>query len=180
MVVAALVGLSLVLPFFWCRYLCPYGALVGALSVLSPFKIRRDRQTCIGCRQCTQICPARVRVHEAGTVRSDECHACLRCIDVCPVERTLRLSAPRRWISLSKPACAAAIILVFVVGVSVAQLAGYWHNAISAREYRSHLRQLGHPAYMHNRGTVPAYDWDKLGIPEATKSADRVPSAHGP
>lgn len=40
-VLLALVGLSIVIPSFWCRYLCPYGALLGALSLLSPLKVTR-------------------------------------------------------------------------------------------------------------------------------------------
>jgi polyferredoxin len=163
-VVGGLAGLSLVIPFFWCRYLCPYGALLGAISFLGPFKVRRDAQTCVGCRKCSQVCPARIRVHQAETVLSDECHACLRCVDICPVEGTLSLSAPRRWRPLPKPALAAAVVLLFGLGVSVAQLTGHWHNAISAMEYRNHVRHLDHPAYGHNRGTVPAYNWSELGF----------------
>jgi len=174
-VVAVLTGLSLVIPFFWCRYLCPYGALLGAVSLFSPFKIRRDRQTCVGCQKCSQICPARIQVHKAGTVWSDECHACLRCVDVCPVDRTLRLSAPGGRVPLSKPAYAAAVILLFAIGVSAARLGGYWRNAISTAEYRAHIAHLDHPAYMHNRGAVPAYNWEDLGIHDPATAAGGMP-----
>ena len=68
--VAVLTGLSLIIPFFWCRYLCPYGALLGALGLFSPFKIRRDGETCIGCRKCTQTCPRAAGCTRLGTVRS--------------------------------------------------------------------------------------------------------------
>jgi polyferredoxin len=40
-VIAGLVALSFVVPYFWCRYLCPYGALLGAVSLLSPLKVTR-------------------------------------------------------------------------------------------------------------------------------------------
>jgi hypothetical protein len=42
-----LVTLSVFIQNFWCRYLCPYGALMGLVSLLSPVKIRRDAEACI-------------------------------------------------------------------------------------------------------------------------------------
>ena len=45
-ILALLTSLSLLYKMFWCRYLCPYGALLGLASMLSPFKIRRDAQAC--------------------------------------------------------------------------------------------------------------------------------------
>lgn len=179
-VMAVLVGLSLVIPFFWCRYLCPYGALLGAISVLSPFKVRRDARTCIGCQRCSRICPARIRVHTAGTVLSDECHACLRCVDACPVGGALSLSAPGRWRAMPKPVLAAAVVLLFVLGVSAAQLTGHWRSAISAVEYRNHIGHLDHPAYGHNRGAVPAYDWRELGFDPASAGFPRQTEADSP
>lgn len=38
-----------------CRYLCPYGALMGVVSLLSPFKIRRNAESCIDCGKCAKI-----------------------------------------------------------------------------------------------------------------------------
>jgi len=52
-----LVVLSVVIQNFWCRYLCPYGALLGMLSWLSPLKITRQKSTCIDCELCTKACP---------------------------------------------------------------------------------------------------------------------------
>ncbi|HEV2474603.1 MAG TPA: 4Fe-4S binding protein, partial [Chthonomonadales bacterium] len=44
--------LSMLVQNFWCRYLCPYGALLGLVSLLSPAKIRRDAEACIDCARC--------------------------------------------------------------------------------------------------------------------------------
>ena len=51
-VLLMLTGLSLIYENFWCRYLCPYGALLGLASMASPFRVRRDPDACIGCRRC--------------------------------------------------------------------------------------------------------------------------------
>src|ERR1035437_7892023 len=42
-VIGLLVLGSILVQNFWCRYLCPYGAMMGLVSLLSPVKIRRDR-----------------------------------------------------------------------------------------------------------------------------------------
>ena len=61
-VLAALVLLSILVENFWCRYLCPYGALMGLASLLSPLKIRRDPQpasTAPGARmRARRLCPS--------------------------------------------------------------------------------------------------------------------------
>lgn len=176
--IAVLTGLSLLIPYFWCRYLCPYGGLLGVLSVVSPFKIRRNRQTCTGCERCARVCPARIRVHKVGTVYSDECHACLRCVDVCPVDRALSLSAPKRRLAVPKPAYAAAIILLFVLGTFTARVSGYWQNAISTREYRHHILRLHHPQYIHHQGTVPDYDLGEMRMHDFAIPARGMPPMH--
>ncbi len=51
-VILALALLSLFIENVWCRYLCPYGALMGLVSLLSPFKIRRNPAACIDCGKC--------------------------------------------------------------------------------------------------------------------------------
>ena len=50
-VVAMLLLLSVFIQNFWCRFLCPYGALMGIVSILSPARIRRDEESCVEMRQ---------------------------------------------------------------------------------------------------------------------------------
>ena len=83
---AALVVLSVLVKNFWCRYLCPYGALMGLASLLSPSRIRRDPDCCIDCAKCAKACPALLPVDKLVTVRSAECMACLECVAVCPAK----------------------------------------------------------------------------------------------
>ena len=58
-VIAALVLLSILVQNVWCRYLCPYGALMGLASLLSPLKIRRNAAACIDCASAHAPAPRR-------------------------------------------------------------------------------------------------------------------------
>ncbi|MCF7708778.1 MAG: 4Fe-4S binding protein [Verrucomicrobia bacterium] len=149
-VLLGLVLLSILVRNFWCRYLCPYGALLGALSWLSPWKIRRNTITCIDCEKCTKVCPMDINVHKPKTVLSDECTACLMCVAACPVNNTLSLAVPKhRW--FIKPAVYAAIIIGLFLGTSlVARLFGVWQNNIITDEYRYYIQHLDD--YDHARG----------------------------
>jgi polyferredoxin len=157
-VLILLVLFSLAIPYFWCRYLCPYGALLGAMSWLSFFKIRRNADNCIDCELCTKVCPAKIQVHTAKSVFSDECHGCLQCIDSCPVKNTLYLSSAKQKVRISRKVYALLLVAVFVVGVAWASITGYWKNSITAEEYLYHMQHLNDPAYHHNQGEVPEYD----------------------
>ncbi|MBN2425986.1 MAG: 4Fe-4S binding protein [Calditrichaceae bacterium] len=174
---AILFGLSLALPYFWCRYLCLYGALMGALSWLSPFKIRRNTDTCTDCKLCTKACPANILVHKEKTVFSDECHACLKCVDVCPVKDTLHLSALKHRYPLSRKIYAWILVAIFLSGIAIAKISGVWNNRIGHEEYLFHIKRLEGAEYFHNQGNVP--DYDKQKWQPDTNSENFTPQQEG-
>ncbi|WP_139379670.1 4Fe-4S binding protein, partial [Zoogloea sp. LCSB751] len=66
----------------FCRYLCPYGAWLALLGLLTPLRIRRDPVRCLrssghDCDKCSRACPSRIQVHQLIAVRSLECTSCL-------------------------------------------------------------------------------------------------------
>ena len=143
---------STLVPYFWCRYLCPYGGLLGILSLLSPFKITRRPASCIDCGLCAKACPARLPVDRLGKVRSDECFGCLSCVAACPVNRALQVAGPRRVGWTLRPAVAAAVIMgLFFGGIAAAKLAGHWRNNVTDREYLERIHELEGPQYEHLR-----------------------------
>ncbi len=71
-------------PRFWCRYLCPAGAILGILS-WRPFW-RRQVHTCIQCGKCTKHCPTGAICTEPTQTKHTECITCRNCVDVCPVQ----------------------------------------------------------------------------------------------
>ena len=121
MALAALLVLGVVLRSFWCRYLCPYGALLGLLSWASPMRIRRDSATCVNCGRCTRACPGCIRVQDMEEVLTPECLGCMRCQEACPVEGCISMRAAGRTV----PAWA-------VGAGSVAVMLGAWLLALAA------------------------------------------------
>ena len=147
-VLALLFAASILWKGFWCRYLCPYGALLGTVSWLSPMKIRRDPVSCIDCKLCDKACGARLPVSRKTAITSPECTGCLDCVAACPVQDALGIGwTVRRRIPV--PAYGAAILALFFAGYLGARAAGSWHNGISDQEYRYRLGTEAVELYTH-------------------------------
>jgi polyferredoxin len=138
-VVLALGLLSVRIPNFWCRFLCPYGGFLGLAALLSPARITRDTRTCIDCAKCAKVCPSALPVDKLLQVRSAECTGCLECVAVCPAQDALVMSVPagpskRRAV----PAwcVAAGIAVVFFGLVGYAKFAGRWKTELPKEAYQ--------------------------------------------
>jgi polyferredoxin len=127
-----LAGLSLVVKNVWCRYLCPYGALMGLVALASPARITRNAAACIDCAKCAKACPAGLPVDRLASIHSAECTACLSCVAVCPAAGALDLTIGlRRRRAVVPPwALAASIAIVFAGVVGFARWSGYWHTSL--------------------------------------------------
>jgi len=157
-VIALLALLSMLIQNFWCRYLCPYGALLGLASLLSPVKIRRDAEACIDCSKCSKACPAGLPVDQLVQIRTVECTACMACVAVCPAQDALQLALPprkaataaQRWQLRSlTPLAVCAVLAYFFFGVVLlARATNHWQTNIPEQVYM-HLvpraNQLTHP-----------------------------------
>lgn len=153
-VLGGLVLGSMLVRDFWCRYLCPYGALMGIVSAFSPARIRRDPDACIDCGKCRAACPARLPVDRVRSVRSIECHGCLACTAACPVADALFLSLPGRAVSSARrrrippAAVAAGIAAVFLGVVGFAKAAGWWESRVPRSVYENLVprsSEVSHP-----------------------------------
>jgi polyferredoxin len=140
-VLGILVIASVLVQNFWCRYLCPYGALLGITSLLSPVRIRRSESACIDCTKCAKVCPSDLPVDKLISIKSAECTGCLECVAVCPSEGALSLALPR-WSKLPRDgrlpawAVAAGIAVLFFGIVGFAKTAGYWNGMVPDSVYR--------------------------------------------
>jgi MauM/NapG family ferredoxin protein len=84
LVFAASLALNAVRPRFWCRYLCPLGALLGLIGKVA--WLRREANTdCTACRRCDRACPMGT-IDPSDGFRSNpsECTLCLDCAPACP------------------------------------------------------------------------------------------------
>jgi polyferredoxin len=129
-VCSVLVILSIVTKNFWCRYLCPYGALMGLVSVISPARITRDPVSCIDCAKCAKACPSLLPVDVLRSVRTPECNGCFTCISVCPVKDALDLRTLRRKRRLPAPVVACGVAAVFFLIVGYAKATGAWGGTV--------------------------------------------------
>jgi ferredoxin len=86
------VGLNLVLPRFFCRFVCPLGALFGLLGRFSPWRIGKTADKCGDCRICEEYCEGACR--PSGQFIAGECVLCMNCLHRCPASRVTFANKP--------------------------------------------------------------------------------------
>jgi len=157
-VIGLLILLSTLIQNFWCRYLCPYGAIMGLASLLSPVKIRRDQQACIDCGKCAKACPAQIPVDKLVQIRSVECTACMECVAACSTQDALQFALPPRradtpadrWRrrALTPLAVCGVLAYIFLAVVLFARTTNHWQTNLPQSVYIQLIpraNQLTHP-----------------------------------
>jgi polyferredoxin len=73
-------------PRFWCRYICPTGALMAVFQKYSYAGIKRDPVKCTKCPHCEIKCPMQINILDLPWEKFNdpECIMCMECIDACP------------------------------------------------------------------------------------------------
>ncbi len=139
-VLALLLFLSVALRNPFCRYLCPYGALLGLSALLSPSAVQRDTNRCVSCGVCSQVCPSRIDVMHARRVNDTECLGCWRCISHCRVHSALRMRLFGRFV-IQGVVFALLVVGIFWGGTLLGKATGHWQSIVTPDDYRQLLQR---------------------------------------
>ena len=70
----------------FCKYICPITIFLKPMSYFSLIRVKCDKEKCISCGKCKQVCPMNVEVTDNSRKRINgtECILCMECIKSCP------------------------------------------------------------------------------------------------
>lgn len=139
-IILFLIVISLPVRNAFCRYLCPYGALLGLVGWFSPVAVTRFSKQCVECGVCTQVCPSYIPVMAKERVNSPECIGCWRCVSHCRAEGALEMTLPGRKIIVSGIVFALLVVGLFWGSTIVARLTGHWQSGVMVTDY---MRLIG-------------------------------------
>lgn len=80
-ILIAVIALGVAIERFWCRIICPLGAIFGLFNPISLVKIKVNQQNCNACGACVKNCPAHINIGREAN--SSECIRCLKCTTSC-------------------------------------------------------------------------------------------------
>ena len=86
--------LAAVISMPFCRYLCPFAAILNVFSRFGLLRIKRELSSCVECGKCDKVCEAGIPVSKVPEVTHARCTQCGECLDVCPLHGSLYLGLP--------------------------------------------------------------------------------------
>jgi ferredoxin len=161
-------GLGFFKPRFWCKYVCPSGAVFSVGNLLRASE-RKVESTCINCNKCVEICPFDA-IKPDYTTRVSDCTLCQSCGGVCPTDaikfvgRTNRFSLkvvndpPTHETALGRRGFLAA-----GVGIATA-VAGGAASAAGIKRLGAHIGQSSAVLPVRPPGSVPEQQFLDLCI----------------
>lgn len=98
---------------FFCRYMCPLGAVFAITSKLRIFKIKKPSEVCKSCKVCTTNCSMGIDMYKHDVIKSGECIDCMQCIAPCPKQNAQVSFAGKE----AAPLVAAVVVSVAMTGM---------------------------------------------------------------
>ena len=151
-VILSFLIISIVNKNFWCRFFCPYGALLGIIAYASPMRITRDTGKCIDCGKCTRACAMHILVEKKKHVLTHECVACYDCVNACPVNGALDMKLVGDRKKIHYGLYALMLVGLYVAVTNTARATGHWYTKINDAEYILRISELNQPKYLHKAG----------------------------
>lgn len=155
----------------WCRYFCPFGATLGIFRKLSPFKIKRDKKSCISCGTCDRTCPSGLNIEKSDEIKSADCISCMNCVSDCP-NSSLKASVFGK--NISKRILGISVASFFFVALSLIVATPLWQTKASSNIVMEsgsldadNLRGSNTLKYVIDTTKIPYSVFQKeLGLPE--------------
>jgi polyferredoxin len=163
---------------FFCKYLCPMGAVYGIISKLSPSKIVRNKEGCIDCGLCTKSCQMNIDVANIDKVTSSECISCQACVLSCPKAGALEYKTGKK--TLKTLTVIILVIGMFISGVVISKTVGVFQVLPKKITAESKINVEEIKGYMTIKevsiGTKIELKevYKKLGIPESVPESTKL------
>jgi uncharacterized protein with FMN-binding domain/Pyruvate/2-oxoacid:ferredoxin oxidoreductase delta subunit len=124
---------SMFIERFFCRYLCPLGAIFAVVSRIKIIKINKTRDKCGACKVCTNNCPMGIPMYKHDRISSGECIMCLKCTQVCPRNNAALSAAGTDLNAAVAGTLAAATIAatMYYTGNNLSALSQYSDNTLA-------------------------------------------------
>lgn len=103
---------------FFCRYVCPLGAMLGLAARFAPWRIHNRKPSCTSCGQCSTLCRTEA-IDKQGQVNGERCILCMDCVTVCPGQQFTFGRTPRRTVPVAEGLSRRAFIGTTASGIAL-------------------------------------------------------------